>query len=314
MKYDKKLIAPWLKYPKDVLQGKITAGKYIKLACQRYLNFFERDDIFFDVERMQKIENFINHMKHFQGRFAGKPFLLLPFQKWVLASIFGFYYTDDPEKRVTEYVVMFIARKNAKTALSAAILLAEMCINKEASCEVYLAANTREQAKIALGFIKGYSHSLDPRGRHFKQYRDYVSYPRTNSICRVLSAEAGVQDGLNPSVFLIDEEQAAQTDEMFQVLKSGQAMRQNPISIIISSGGYLMDGFPFYTRIQTAHQQLDGQAFLPDSTFYALFEMDEGDSWADPSNYVKANPSLGEIVKEKFLLERLQESKLSMTT
>jgi phage terminase large subunit-like protein len=55
---------------------------------------------------------------------------------------------------------------------------------------------------------------------------------------------------------LIDENHAAQTDDMFQVLKSGQAMRENPLAIVISSGGYLMDGFPFYERISIAHQQL----------------------------------------------------------
>lgn len=69
----------WQQYPKDVLSGKIIAGKYIKLACERFLSWFERDDIFFDVDRMDKIENFINHMRHFQGQFANKRFELLDF-------------------------------------------------------------------------------------------------------------------------------------------------------------------------------------------------------------------------------------------
>ena len=69
----------WKQYPEDVLSGKIVAGKYIRLACERFLSWFERDDIFFDIDRMDKIENFINHMKHFQGHFAGKPFILLDF-------------------------------------------------------------------------------------------------------------------------------------------------------------------------------------------------------------------------------------------
>lgn len=80
---------------------------------------------------------------------------------------------------------------------------------------------------------------------------------------------------------------------MFQVLKSGQAMRKNPISIIISSGGYLMDGFPFFERIKVAHAQLDGTVEFPDSYFYALFELDPEDDWTDESVYEKANPSLG---------------------
>lgn len=136
-----------------MVDGQIVAGKYIKLACQRYLDWFGRDDIFFDVERMDRIENFINHMKHFEGSFAGKPFKLLDFQRFILANIFGWYYTDRPTKRVVEYVVLFIARKNAKTALSAAIMLAEMCVNQERGSEQYIAANSREQAKVALKFV-----------------------------------------------------------------------------------------------------------------------------------------------------------------
>lgn len=91
-------------------------------------------------------------------------------------------------------------------------------------------------------------------------------------------------------------------------------MRQNPLAIIISSGGYLMDGFPFYERIQVAHQQLSGNLEFPDSSFYALYELDADDDWNDESVYIKANPSLGQIVQPKFLHERLLESRVSMST
>ena len=121
----------WQDYALDVVEGKIQAGKYIRLACERYLSWFNRDDIFFDEERMTKIEDFINHMKHFEGKFYNKPFVLLPWQRWVLSNIFGWYYKDAPTKRVIEYVVLFVSRKNAKTAMAASILLSEMCINKE---------------------------------------------------------------------------------------------------------------------------------------------------------------------------------------
>lgn len=70
----------WTEYAEGVLSGKIVAGKYIQLACQRYMDWLtKRTDIFFDADRMERIETFINHMKHFEGTFAGKPFILLPF-------------------------------------------------------------------------------------------------------------------------------------------------------------------------------------------------------------------------------------------
>jgi len=136
----KNLDKKWTKYARDVIAGKVVAGKYIKLAAERYLSWFDRTDIFFDEERMNKIEDFIGHMKHFEGGFARRPFKLLGFQRFVLAHIFAWYYVDDPDKRVVEETLLFIARKNAKTALSAAIILADMCVNKEPGYEGYIAA------------------------------------------------------------------------------------------------------------------------------------------------------------------------------
>jgi phage terminase large subunit-like protein len=151
----------WTQYAEDVISGKILAGKYIILAAKRFLSWFDRSDIFFDAEKMEKVEDFIGHMKHFEGDFAGKQFLLLPFQRFILASIFAWYYVDDPGKRVVEEALLFLARKNAKTALSASIILADLCVaNREQGYEGYLIAQTREQARIAYKFVKGYAKSL----------------------------------------------------------------------------------------------------------------------------------------------------------
>lgn len=71
----------------------------------------------------------------------------------------------------------------------------------------------------------------------------------TNAVVQAVSKEASTLDGLNPDAFIIDEMHAMKDDDMYQVLASGQASKLNPLRIIISSGGYLMDGFPFYERI-----------------------------------------------------------------
>ena len=69
----------YLEYAEDVLSGKIIAGKYIKLACSRYLSWFSREDIIFDIARMNKIESFISHLRHFEAAWSNKPFRLLKF-------------------------------------------------------------------------------------------------------------------------------------------------------------------------------------------------------------------------------------------
>jgi len=131
---------------------------------------------------------------------------------------------------------------------------------------------------------------------------------------KVLSADAGISDGLNPSLALLDEQHASKTDDMYQVLKSGMGMRKNPLVITISSGGYLMDGFPFYERVQHAHRVLTGENEDSDDMLYILFEMDPDDDWTDSNCWVKANPSLGEIVQTSFLFKRLKDAKTNMAT
>jgi phage terminase large subunit-like protein len=54
------------------------------------------------------------------------------------------------------------------------------------------------------------------------------------------------QDGLNPSCFIVDEFHAAQNYDNYNILKSGQAARKNPLAIIISSAGVLLDTYPCF--------------------------------------------------------------------
>jgi phage terminase large subunit-like protein len=65
-------------YAQDVVDGKIITSKYIKLACYRYLKWFSRTDIFFDIDKFNKAVDLIYRLKHFEGAHAGKSFALLP--------------------------------------------------------------------------------------------------------------------------------------------------------------------------------------------------------------------------------------------
>lgn len=55
----------YTQYAEDVINGKIVACTYVKLACQRYLSWFDREDIVFIPEKADKVVNFCHHLKHF---------------------------------------------------------------------------------------------------------------------------------------------------------------------------------------------------------------------------------------------------------
>lgn len=128
-KVDKK----WTQYAEDVVSGKVAAGQYIKLSAQRFLDWFGRDDIYFNTEIMDRIDKFVPQLKNFEGVWAGQPVKLLPFQRFVIANIFGWFYKKSPvpqvkNKRVVEDALLFIARKNGKSALTAIIGIIDLLI------------------------------------------------------------------------------------------------------------------------------------------------------------------------------------------
>ena len=75
-------------YAIDVVTNKIVACQYVKQAAARYLSFF---DIYeFRPAAVDRVVNFISHLKHFSGRFAGQYFKLQPYQFFIICAILVF--------------------------------------------------------------------------------------------------------------------------------------------------------------------------------------------------------------------------------
>lgn len=295
-------------YVNNVLSGNETACEAIRLACQRFKDWFSRDEYWFDNEKVNKVIDFISHLKHFEDIWAGQPFILLPWQKWVIANIFGWYRADDHDKRIIRNVFLLISRKNGKTALAAAIMLASLIVDGVSGAECYLMANSRDQSKICYKFIDGFSKSLDPKRKHLKTFRDYLIYPKTNSKLKCLSSDTMKQDGLNPSCFIVDEFHAAQNYDNYNILKSGQAARKNPLAIIISSAGVLLDTYPCFETAKVGIEILRGLK-EDDSWFYAMYQLDQDDDWREEKNWKKASPNYKVTVFEDYMKERILEAK-----
>lgn len=286
----------FLEYANDVMSGAIVTCNNIKLACKRYLDWFDRTDIEFRPEMVQKKIDFVNKMKHWQGPYAGKHFNLLPFQVWIFCNIFGWYYRET-NKRVTRNVFIFVGRKNAKTSMAAAISLACMCKDGEQGAEVNLIANNRKQALIAFEDCQNYARSLDPKHKYLTVYRDSIKFSKTNSKLQVLASDSMGLDGYRSHMFLIDEFHAAKTWDLYNVMKRSQGVQENPLAIIITTAGYLQSGYPCYDMRIACIDILRGFK-QDDSQFSAIYELDEGDDWQDENVWIKANPSLGVALRK----------------
>ena len=89
---------------------------------------------------------FIQNLCHTKGRWAGKPFILLPWQEQIVRDIFGIVRADGKRQFLTAYVE--IPKKQGKSELAAAVALYLLYADGEASAEVYGAACDRSQASI----------------------------------------------------------------------------------------------------------------------------------------------------------------------
>ena len=301
----------YIKYANDIINKKILSGRYVYLACKRFIDWFSRDDMYFDYDIVDKKIRFINCMKHYQGSFAGKPFLLMGWESWVLANLWGWKWKHD-DTNVINKALISMSRKNAKTAICAAIALCHVIFD-EIGAEVDLLANSSQQASIAFDHTMHFAKSLDKKEKVFKRYRNSIKIPKTESIIQLHSADSGTKDGFNSSLFIMDEFGASKTWDLYNVFISSMGMRRNPLAIVISTAGFLLHSYPMFEYVKQCKDILD-KLNEDDTQFAAIYMMDEDDDWKDENNWIKSNPSLGETVTYKYLRDQVKMAELQPST
>lgn len=292
-------------YVEDVLNGKIVVGELIKLACQRFKDDLQRQDIYFNESVVDKAINFIGTLKHFMGKSSGKHFKLENWQQFIIANIVGWYWKDNDTRRFTSSYIE-VSRKNGKTALAAALCLYYLIADGEDGAEVDLAANSKEQAKIAFEFCSSFSKQLDPKGKYLKPYRDNVQFALNNSKLKVFAADDSKLDGFNASFGLIDEYHAAKNSKVRDVIKSSMGMRNNPHLCTITTAGFDKT-LPCY-KLRSTSIEILNKLKTDDSMFIAIYSLDDKDDWTDKDNWVKCTPNLNITVTSKYIKEQVQSA------
>lgn len=284
------LSKPYNKYVEDIITGKVLACTDIILACKRYKSWFDRDDIYFDYNDVDRRIRFVSKLKHFKGKAAHEPFILQPWQQFIFAGIFGFKWKDTG-LRVTKNVLIFCARKNGKTSLAAALCLTQLMIEDNPAQEIDFIASTGSQARLGFDMTKNYAESIDPNKLIFKRYRDSVQMPYTKSAIFVRNSDPDTLDGLGSSTFIADEVHAYKTTKLWDVLKSSQGFQKQPLAIAITTAGFYLDGYFLFDWVNVCKNILRG-VIEDDTQFSAMYALEHDDDWRDETLWVKANPSL----------------------
>lgn len=294
----------YIQYACDIVSGKIIAGKYIKLACERYLNWFNRDDIYFNYEAVDKKIRLIQKLRLREGG----NFILLPYQAWIISGIFGFYYKDEPDLRVINNVLLLTARKSGKSTFASAIAIVAAICDGERSPEIAFIANSAKQAGLLFKYCSELCKSVDPDKKIFRRMRNDIIIKQVDGQINVLSSDTSKLDGRSDSVFIQDEGHEAKSFEIWNVLKTGQGARRNPLAISISTAGFNIGSiYPLYNQWEYNCKILKGD-YEDDTWFAAIYQLDEGDDWKDETVWVKANPSIGITVSYKYMRDQIRQA------
>ena len=297
-----------IQYAKDVVSGKILACQWVKLACKRFLDDINSQDYYFDEKKYNTLTTFTGVMKHYSSGAAGKPFILEPWEDFIICNIFCLYRVDT-RRRKYKTAHISVSRKNGKTTLAAALGLFSLIADGEPASSVIMAANSREQAHIDFDAASAFARQLDPRKKSLKVLRNEIVFQKNNASLKVISADASTGDGLNPQLVILDELHEAPDSKLFDVLRSGQGFREQPLMLSITTAGFRIGGFcnnyEDYCKEILMGQKVD------DTLFALLYTLDDGDDWTDESNFIKSNPNLGITVKRDWLSEQVNQAKNS---
>lgn len=278
-------------------------GKYMKLACERFLNDLKRAEgrgrpFIFDEREAEKPCEYISNLPHVEGQWATPKITLEDFQIFFLVNLFGFR-KHDGCRRFTS-ALFAIARKNAKSTLAAAIGLYCLTMENEKGPQSISAATTGDQAAIVYNIAKRMVDQTPDLREAFdlQAFTRAIACYSNGGLMKPINAKASTQDGLNPSCAIIDEIHAHKTHDLLNVLQSAAGARRNPLFLFTTTEGYDSPG-PWAEIRKFAQQVLEG-LFEADHYLAVIFAIDNGDREAgippddefDERVWVKANPLL----------------------
>ena len=294
-------------YLKSVRTGTIKTNLYLKQACERFERDLENPKLLFDEDRIERVFKFFSFLNVDKNNLY-RQFSLLPYQAFIVIALFGFYWKETG-KRKYRYAFLFMSRKNGKTTFASALQLYGLIGDGVINPQSLLIASSREQAQIALNYITSMVRHSPALSKRLEAQR-YMIRPRDKNnaaFCKTLASNANRLDGYNASMAILDEIHSWPDDSLFNVMKSSILARENPLIFLISTAGFSLNSF-CYDYVEYCKNILS-QKIEDEATFALLYMLDDGDDYEDSANWIKSNPSLGELIDLEDLVIEFEQAK-----
>ena len=303
-------------YARAVYEGEILAGPYVRAACERHLKDLQSGPergLFWDRhESEESIQFFAEVLRLAGGEFEGRPFLLEPWQCFIVGSIFGWKGSDGFRRFRVAYVET--GKGSGKSPLAAGIGLKCLVADREPRAEIYAAATKKDQARVlfrdAVAMVEQ-SRWLDSK-LHLSGGQDplNIAFLAQGSFFRPISTEErGIgQSGPRPHCALLDEIHEHRSNAMVEFMRAGTKGRRQALMFMITNSGsdrtsVCWEYHNYGAKVSTGD--------LEDDSFFAyICAVDEDDDpFHDEACWPKANPSLGVTFGPKYLREQVRQAK-----
>lgn len=244
---------------------------------------------------------FISNLSHTKGKWAGKPFNILPWEDDLISRLFAL--RPDGRRRIRRAYVQ-TARKSGKSEIGAAIALTLLVCDMEPGGEVVGAAAKRDQARLILDTAKrmvkyGRINGV-PLSNYLTVRRDGIYFDELDAKYYIVSADGEREHGLNPHAIVFDEVHSlGDKRDLWDALETAQGAREDPLIVSFTTPGPIPRGVA-YDEYVYAQKVLRGvindPEFLP-----IIYEADRDLAIDDPKAWAQANPSYPDTPSHDWL-------------
>lgn len=302
------------KYCFAVLDGEIMAGYDIQLACFRHVQDLTRQNTedfpyTYSVEHVRKILLFASVCPEMKTK---KPVKLMPWQKFILASLIGWRNRNE-DKRFTRAIVS-VARHNGKTYLMAIITLYSYLIESlgESSQDFLISSINFKQTSKLMSYVKQMLIDLSQKApfnaliedmqinpKSLASQSDTIVSPKLFNRILAVTYESGQYDSFHFKTAIGDEFADPKVSDNSKISKitSGQVDVSNKQFIQIATA-YPNPTVPFrkdekrIVEVMEADYKREGENYL-----VLNWCQDSEEEMFEPQTWEKSNPLLG--MKEK---------------
>lgn len=255
--------------------------------------------------------------KHSEGEkldgtpLANTPFLLEPWQKFIIYNLVGFYHKGTNLRKYKEAFIM-IPRKNGKTRFAGALAFALALLERRSSARVFMVGSVLKEALQSFNFIVENINMMGERDNfHIINNNNAHVIDRKLSDGSVYFEALVDRDSLLGNIFIMDELHEYKNSVKYDRMKKAGRSYSNKLMIGITTGGHDMNSF-CYNRFlyckKIINKNLETGKYEVEDDQYFVFickaDQNEDGSvdYTNPVIHEMASPNYGVTIRPQDIM------------